>query len=314
MPVRYHSRRPVADVPWAHEPSLIELARWADFHGADHRRRAGDPPPGELPACWDALWPGGLSDQCGARPRWWTKPPLVQALADGRLAGAGLDVFEKRTPGARSPAGHGPCGAAARMWPAPPTQTRQGHGRPRLRQPSRLFPGRCTALGRPGGLSAPRRRSSPPHKLTTHHARKPSAFPLANRWRRAQRLAGHSRQLQRRGHGPPGLGLADHRPASTAWSTTSACWACCRPSGTTSTVPVVRVPWLEPGILMKSLDAGAYAVICPMVNSREDAQKLVAWTNYAPRGTRSFGPVRATPVCRRRLCPARQRPRWCASR
>ena len=62
---------------------------------------------------------------------------------------------------------------------------------------------------------------------------------------------------------------------------------------TTATVPVVRVPWLEPGILMKTLDAGAYAVICPMVNSREDAQKLVAWTHYAPRGTRSFGPVRA---------------------
>ncbi|MFP5406999.1 MAG: HpcH/HpaI aldolase family protein, partial [Gammaproteobacteria bacterium] len=62
---------------------------------------------------------------------------------------------------------------------------------------------------------------------------------------------------------------------------------------TTPTVPVVRVPWLEPGILMKTLDAGAYAVICPMVNTREDAQKLVAWTRYAPRGTRSFGPVRA---------------------
>jgi len=62
---------------------------------------------------------------------------------------------------------------------------------------------------------------------------------------------------------------------------------------TTSTVPVVRVPWLEPGILMKTLDAGAYGVICPMVNSREDAQKLVAWTHYAPRGSRSFGPVRA---------------------
>jgi 4-hydroxy-2-oxoheptanedioate aldolase len=63
---------------------------------------------------------------------------------------------------------------------------------------------------------------------------------------------------------------------------------------TTATVPIVRVPWLEPGILMKTLDAGAYAVICPMVNTREEAQKLVAWTNYAPRGTRSFGPVRAT--------------------
>ena len=62
---------------------------------------------------------------------------------------------------------------------------------------------------------------------------------------------------------------------------------------TTSTVPVVRVPWLEPGILMKTLDAGAYGVICPMVNTREDAQKLVAYTTYAPRGTRSFGPVRA---------------------
>jgi 4-hydroxy-2-oxoheptanedioate aldolase len=63
---------------------------------------------------------------------------------------------------------------------------------------------------------------------------------------------------------------------------------------TTDTVPMVRVPWLEPGIIMKSLDAGAYGVICPMVNTREDAQKLVAYSHYAPRGTRSFGPVRAT--------------------
>ena len=62
---------------------------------------------------------------------------------------------------------------------------------------------------------------------------------------------------------------------------------------TTNTVPVVRVPWLAPDHLMKALDAGAYGVICPMVNSREDAQNLVAWTHYAPRGTRSFGPVRA---------------------
>ena len=62
---------------------------------------------------------------------------------------------------------------------------------------------------------------------------------------------------------------------------------------TTDTVPIVRVPWLEPGILMKALDAGAYGVICPMVNSREDAERLVAWTHYAPQGTRSFGPVRA---------------------
>jgi 4-hydroxy-2-oxoheptanedioate aldolase len=62
---------------------------------------------------------------------------------------------------------------------------------------------------------------------------------------------------------------------------------------TTPTVPIVRVPWLEPGIIMKSLDAGAFGLICPMVNTREDAQKFVAWTTYAPKGTRSFGPVRA---------------------
>jgi 4-hydroxy-2-oxoheptanedioate aldolase len=61
---------------------------------------------------------------------------------------------------------------------------------------------------------------------------------------------------------------------------------------TTNTVPLVRVPWLEPGALMKTLDAGAYGVICPMVNSADDAAKLVAWTTYAPKGTRSFGPVR----------------------
>jgi 4-hydroxy-2-oxoheptanedioate aldolase len=62
---------------------------------------------------------------------------------------------------------------------------------------------------------------------------------------------------------------------------------------TTNTVPVVRVPWLEPGILMKMLDAGAYALICPMVNTRADAEKLVSFTHYQPVGTRSFGPVRA---------------------
>src|SRR5215210_7632061 len=45
---------------------------------------------------------------------------------------------------------------------------------------------------------------------------------------------------------------------------------------------------------MKTLDAGAYGIICPMINTREDAQNLVAWTHYAPRGMRSFGPTRAT--------------------
>ena len=60
----------------------------------------------------------------------------------------------------------------------------------------------------------------------------------------------------------------------------------------TAATPLVRVPWLDPGIIMKSLDAGAYGVICPMVNSREEAQKLVSSVRYPPKGLRSFGPIR----------------------
>ena len=57
--------------------------------------------------------------------------------------------------------------------------------------------------------------------------------------------------------------------------------------------PMARVPWLEPGIIMKLLDAGALGIICPMVNTRADAERLVHYANYAPAGTRSFGPTRA---------------------
>lgn len=62
---------------------------------------------------------------------------------------------------------------------------------------------------------------------------------------------------------------------------------------TTSTVPLVRVPWREPGIIMKMLDAGAYGIICPMVNTVEQADEFVRFASYPPRGDRSFGPIRA---------------------
>ena len=57
--------------------------------------------------------------------------------------------------------------------------------------------------------------------------------------------------------------------------------------------PLVRVPWNEPYEIMKALDAGAYGVIVPMVNSREEAQQAVAACRYPPDGNRSFGPIRA---------------------
>ncbi|MDP3768360.1 MAG: aldolase/citrate lyase family protein, partial [Dehalococcoidia bacterium] len=62
---------------------------------------------------------------------------------------------------------------------------------------------------------------------------------------------------------------------------------------TTETVPFARVPWNEPGIIGKVLDAGAYGVIIPMVNSPDEAEAAVRACRYAPDGARSFGPVRA---------------------
>jgi 4-hydroxy-2-oxoheptanedioate aldolase len=53
------------------------------------------------------------------------------------------------------------------------------------------------------------------------------------------------------------------------------------------------VPWNEPGIIGKTLDAGAYGVIIPMVNTRAEAEAAVAACRYAPQGHRSYGPGRA---------------------
>lgn len=58
-------------------------------------------------------------------------------------------------------------------------------------------------------------------------------------------------------------------------------------------VPLARVPWLDPAMIMKMLDAGSYGVICPMINTRDQAEHLVSYVRYPPDGTRSFGPTRA---------------------
>ena len=57
--------------------------------------------------------------------------------------------------------------------------------------------------------------------------------------------------------------------------------------------PMVRVPWNEPGIIGKVLDAGATGLICPMVNTRAEAEALVSSMRYPPQGARSNGPIRA---------------------
>lgn len=63
--------------------------------------------------------------------------------------------------------------------------------------------------------------------------------------------------------------------------------------GTTDTIPIVRVPWNEPGVIGKMLDAGAYGIIVPLVNTKEQAEAAVRACRYAPDGSRSYGPTRA---------------------
>jgi 4-hydroxy-2-oxoheptanedioate aldolase len=58
--------------------------------------------------------------------------------------------------------------------------------------------------------------------------------------------------------------------------------------------PIVRVPWNEPGIIGKMLDAGAEAIVVPMVNTAAQARAVVRACRYPPLGERSFGPVMAS--------------------
>ena len=60
-----------------------------------------------------------------------------------------------------------------------------------------------------------------------------------------------------------------------------------------SVTPLVRVPWNDAAIIMKMLDAGAYGVIVPLVNNREQAEAAAAACRYPPKGIRSYGPTRA---------------------
>ena len=57
--------------------------------------------------------------------------------------------------------------------------------------------------------------------------------------------------------------------------------------------PMVRVPWNEPGIIGKALDGGAMGIICPMINTKKEAEAMVQYCKYPPMGSRSNGPIRA---------------------
>ena len=79
-------------------------------------------------------------------------------------------------------------------------------------------------------------------------------------------------------------GITDYQVATTMLAAIS----------TTNVVPLSRVPWNDSAWIGKIMDAGAYGVICPMINTPEQAETLVQSCKYPPRGYRSFGPARAS--------------------
>ncbi|WP_019142457.1 2-hydroxyacid dehydrogenase [Noviherbaspirillum massiliense] len=92
MDVRYHSRRPVPDVPWTYEASAASLAEWADFlvvacaGGAATRHLVSA-------EVLQSLGPDGFLINI-ARGSVVDERALVSALSERRIAGAALDVFE----------------------------------------------------------------------------------------------------------------------------------------------------------------------------------------------------------------------------
>ena len=91
MEIGYHQRSRNPDVPYTYFDSVLELARFSDFlavivPGGPATRNMVDA------AVLDALGPEGILINVG-RGSTVDEPALIKALAEGRIRGAGLDVF-----------------------------------------------------------------------------------------------------------------------------------------------------------------------------------------------------------------------------
>jgi 4-hydroxy-2-oxoheptanedioate aldolase len=58
-------------------------------------------------------------------------------------------------------------------------------------------------------------------------------------------------------------------------------------------VPMVRLAWTEPWLIMRALDLGAAGVILPLIDNPAEAARGVEACRYPPHGKRSYGPIRA---------------------
>jgi len=76
----------------------------------------------------------------------------------------------------------------------------------------------------------------------------------------------------------------EHSPAT--FETAASCFSIIAASGK---VPLVRIPWNSTENIKRVLDTGAYGIIVPMVNSKAEAEAIVASARYAPQGQRTIG-------------------------
>jgi 4-hydroxy-2-oxoheptanedioate aldolase len=70
---------------------------------------------------------------------------------------------------------------------------------------------------------------------------------------------------------------------------------CFRAAQLGGAIPMARVPWNDTVWIQRTLDAGAFGLVVPMVNGAEDARQVVSNMKYATRGQRSSGGCRLAP-------------------
>lgn len=58
--------------------------------------------------------------------------------------------------------------------------------------------------------------------------------------------------------------------------------------------PLVRIPGVDAGRIKRVLDMGAAGLMIPMVESAEEAERVVEMTRYPPEGRRGVAPARAS--------------------
>jgi len=54
---------------------------------------------------------------------------------------------------------------------------------------------------------------------------------------------------------------------------------------------IVRLPHTDPSLIKQALDMGAQTLLCPMVNSADEAREIVKAMRYPPRGIRGVGHI-----------------------